>query len=64
MAPTVTKSRALLEAERDRVLKQLGSTLDDFRVAVRTRSLTADEWAAREELEEIEFLLGDDDLGD
>jgi hypothetical protein len=38
-------------------------TLDEFRTMAATRSLTAEEDEAREELEEVAFLLGESFIG-
>jgi hypothetical protein len=60
MAPlVVTVTRAELEARREEILRSLGSTLEEFRHLEETRTLTGEEWEVREELDEIEFLLGD-----
>jgi len=53
----VTETRSALEARRDEILSSLGLTLDEFRSLGETRTLTGEEWEAREELDEIAFLL-------
>lgn len=61
MAPlVVTETRESLVARRAAILESLGMTLDEFRRLEGTRTLTGEEWEAREELDEIAFLLGDD----
>ena len=59
MAPVVTETRAALLARREAILSALGMTLEDFRTLDETRTLTGEEWEAREELDEIAFLLGE-----
>lgn len=63
MAPVVTVTRESLERRRAALLDALGMTLDDFRTMAATRSLTAEEDEAREELDEIAFLLGESFTG-
>ena len=63
MAPVVTVTRESLERRRAVLLDALGMTLDEFRVMAATRSLTAEEDEAREELDEIAFLRGESFTG-
>jgi RecA-family ATPase len=60
MSPVVvTETRESLLARRDAILEALGLSLEDFRTLDETRTLTGEEWEAREELDEIAFLLGE-----
>lgn len=63
MAPVVTVTRESLVRRRAALLDELGMTLEEFRAMADERSLTADEDEAREELDEIEFLLGESFTG-
>ena len=63
MAPVIDVSRAALLKRRRAVLARLGTTEADFRVALNSRRLSGEDWEAKEELDEIEFLLGDDAAG-
>lgn len=61
MSPlVVTETRHALEARREEILRTLGLTLEEFRSLSDTRTLTGEEWEAREELDEIAFLLAED----
>jgi hypothetical protein len=53
-------SQADLEARREEILKRLGTSYDDLAKKAEFRSLVGDEWAAWDELQEINFLIGDD----
>ena len=55
----VTETREALESRRAEILASLALTLEEFRALSETRTLTGDEWEAREELDEISFLLGE-----
>lgn len=55
----VTETRDALEGRRTTILRELGMTLEEFHGVEATRTLSADEWEAREELNEIAFLLGE-----
>jgi hypothetical protein len=59
MSPVVTETRDSLIERRDAILAALGMTADEFDRLTETRTLTGDEWEAREELDEIAFLLGE-----
>lgn len=61
MAPVVIENREALVERRDAILRALGMTLDEFHALEVSRTLTGEEWDAREELDEIAFLLGDDE---
>lgn len=63
MAPVIDVSRAALLKRRRAVLARLGTTEADFRAALASRRLSGEDWEAKEELDEIEFLLGDDAAG-
>jgi hypothetical protein len=60
MSPVVTESREALLARRTAILARLGSTPEEFDRVVATHSLTGEELDARDELDEIDFLLGED----
>lgn len=58
---TVPVTRDELTARRGRILASLGVTREEFDRRVEAGSLLGDEWYAAEDLEEIAFLLGDDE---
>lgn len=58
MSPIIDVTREMLIERRAEVLRRLRMDAEEFESARHTRSLTADEWEAAEELEEIDFLLG------
>ena len=60
MAPVIDVSRDDLIARRTEVLRRIELSESEFEHARETRSLSSDEWEAKEELEEIAFLLGDE----
>ncbi|MDQ2836444.1 MAG: hypothetical protein M3Y42_00590 [Actinomycetota bacterium] len=60
MAPVITESREGLRARREAIYADLKRTPEEFRHHVETATLTGNEWDARDELEEISFLLGED----
>jgi hypothetical protein len=47
-----------LEVRRAAILERLGMTYGELAARAESRSLAGDEWAAWEEIREIEFLLG------
>ncbi|MAT05029.1 MAG: hypothetical protein CL424_08300 [Acidimicrobiaceae bacterium] len=55
---TKTASRGELEARRDAILTRVGLTMDELTERRRSGSMTADEWAAWEELDGIGYLIG------
>ncbi|RCL90224.1 hypothetical protein [Microbacterium schleiferi] len=61
MAPVIDVTREDLLARRAAILRRIELDERDFAEARATRSLSSEEWEAKEELEEIEFLLGADD---
>lgn len=61
MAPVIDVTREELLARRDEILRRIELDEAGFEEARATRSLSSEEWEAKEELEEIEFLLGADD---
>ena len=63
VAPVIDVSRAALLKRRRAVLARLGATEADFRAALACRRLSGEVWEAKEELDEIEFVLGDDAAG-
>ena len=60
MAPVIDVSRDELIARRAAVMRRIELSASEFERARETRSLSSDEWEAKEELEEIAFLLGDE----
>ena len=60
MSPVVVTDRKSLLERREAILDQLGMSLADFEALAASRSLSGKEWDAREELDEIAFLLGED----
>ncbi|WP_455133633.1 hypothetical protein [Microbacterium aurum] len=58
MAPVIDVSRDELLTRRAEVLHRIELSEEEFALARATRSLSSEEWEAREELEEISFLLG------
>lgn len=59
MAPTISLTRHQLNNHRKTILKRLGVSLDEFTETVRTSTLSGAEWEAKDQLEEISFLLGE-----
>ena len=60
MSPrVVTQTREALVERRAEILRNLDLTLEEFRELAATRTLTGEEWEAREELDQIAFLLGE-----
>ena len=55
----VTVTREELEERRGAILRSLGMTREKFRQLDASRTLTGEEWRAKDELDDIEFLLGD-----
>jgi hypothetical protein len=53
-------SREELITERDELLGQLGTTLEQFTQRARACALVGSEWEAWSRLQDINFLLGDD----
>jgi hypothetical protein len=60
MAPVINVSREDLIARREEILDRIELDETEFEEARATRSLSSEEWDAKEELEEIDFLLGAD----
>ena len=58
MAPVIDVSREYLMAQREALLSKLGLDERTFWAEASKRTLSSDEWEAKEELEEIDFLLG------
>jgi hypothetical protein len=56
----VSVSREELIAERDELLSQLGTTLEEFTRRARAYALVGSEWEAWSRLQDIDFLLGND----
>lgn len=59
MAPVIETTPSELVERRSNILKHLGLTEAHFWELKSTRTLSSDEWEAKEELEAIEFLLGE-----
>jgi hypothetical protein len=59
MSPVVTFSHEELRAQRRMVLAELRMSEGDFAIARSTRTLTGPEWQAKENLDTIDFLLGE-----
>jgi hypothetical protein len=62
MAHVVAVTRTELQERRNNILKQLGTDLPAFTARAKAFSLVGDEWDTWDELENIAFLLGDDEL--
>ena len=60
MTPVIDVSRDELIARRTEVLRRIELSESEFERVRETRSLSSDEWEAKEELEEISVLLGDE----
>lgn len=60
MAPVIDFTHEDLVARREEILRRIGLDAGEFERVRATRTLSSEEWEAKEELEEIEFLLGDD----
>lgn len=61
MAPVIDVTREALLARRNEILRRIELDEAEFERARVTRSLSSEEWEAKEELEEISFLLGADE---
>lgn len=61
MAPVIDVTREQLIARREEILDRIELDEPAFEEARATRSLSSEEWDAKEELEEIDFLLGADE---
>lgn len=55
---TSQTSRTELLARRDAILRSLNTTLDELRSRRESGEMTPDEWAAWEDLDSINYLLG------
>ncbi len=60
MAYEIIESRESLLARRRAIYADLKMSPDEFCHHMATKTLTGGEWDARDELEEIGFLLGED----
>lgn len=56
-------SRDELLLRRRAVLERLGISYDELASRAEKRGLVGDEWSAWDELQEIDFLVGDDNSG-
>ena len=59
MSLSVIETRDSLVERRNAILAALEMTAGEFDRLTETRTLTGEEWDAREELDEIAFLLGE-----
>lgn len=57
--PVVTVRREDLLRRRAEILKRLGMSLEQFAEISTTHAMSGTEWDAREELDDIAFLLGE-----
>ena len=57
---TITVTRESLLARRAEILGYLGLTLPTYRRLIADGRLGSREWEVRDEMSEIEFLLGED----
>lgn len=60
MAPVVNVTRDQLIAQRDEILARLGLSMDEYVRRAEASELSGEEWEARDDLESIAFLLGED----
>ncbi|HEV8558532.1 MAG TPA: hypothetical protein VGR06_19335 [Actinophytocola sp.] len=60
MTRMIPVSREELIIERDELLGQLGTTLEEFTRRARAYALVGSEWEVWSRLLDINFLLGDD----
>lgn len=60
MAPVQEITHSDLVARREAILERLHLSRDEFEAKIAASALTAEEWDAKDELEGIEFLLGED----
>lgn len=60
MAPVIDVSREALLERRARIFAALGFGAEHLRELEETGTLSGDEWAAKEELDAIAYLLGED----
>jgi hypothetical protein len=60
MAPVIDVTREVLLNRRGEILQALGYDAAEFRNIADSSTLTGEEWRAKEELDAIEFLLGED----
>jgi len=62
MSPVIEVSREELLTRRDEILGRLRVDLSEYRQHAREHRLTSDEWAVRDELDGLLFLLGEESL--
>jgi hypothetical protein len=60
MAPVIDVSRETLLERRRKIFESLGVDAQTFQSVEETRTLSGEEWEAKEELDAIAFLLGED----
>lgn len=58
MSSLLEVSREALAERREMILERLGVTRDELERRARTHSISPEDWDALDELEGIEFLLG------
>lgn len=59
MAPVIDVSRETLVERRRAIYDSLGIDAETFHSVEETRTLSGEEWEAKEELDAIAFLLGE-----
>jgi hypothetical protein len=59
MAPVINVTRGTLLRRRRAIYSSLGMSPEEFEATAETRTLSGDEWDAKEELESIAYLLGE-----
>lgn len=64
MSPIIEMTRQELTDRRNQILRELGTTLDDYRELAERGEFSGAEWLVRDELDEIAFLLGEDTFVD
>lgn len=60
MAPVQEITRSTLVARREAILQRLHLSRSEFEAKIAAAALTSEEWDAKDELEGIEFLLGEE----
>jgi hypothetical protein len=60
MAPVIDTTKEILVERRRLIFERLGTDAKQFAELSATSTLTGEEWEAKEELDGIAFLLGDE----
>lgn len=60
MAPVIEVTREELLARREQILSSLGIQLEEFYQRAEASELGGAEWAARDDMDTIAFLLGEE----